>query len=580
MGSLPASDSMRLRSGPADDSAEELGDDVPLRAHSSSRQRADNGGGGFCSKKIVAAVGSFICVVVILAHGLLQEWTDASDLHAVTWNIAAINNNPFEYWITHDDADYNKLMVDVQDFISSPAARDVAVDSVFTPAMYAELRALMAARGWTGLAKVDEIWSSDFSKRKIISGFMLDKSLGDKRLASMPDRVTNTINTQGGGAAFRPTVINCFDGDLTTLANWWSAWKRFMFEPSFTLPGASAPTAGSSMLGKIKRAKYPAVTEVEEAVSLPLQTVAQAVFDAVLVHIVNSVSPGGKWGRLRKGMCEALNRKKDERTLAILAGTYSSASVIFLQEVAGSFVAKAEAHDELGSRHTVVRSASLDKKRDQNSLILLRRTFFREDSVTEHTGAVMSSFSKDVPVANGDLLVASAEDVLGRKYLLASFHGDTNGLATIPVVQAVHKLALTMPDHVLLFGMDANTHTIAVPAKKQGVDDFAAAFRGLGYSSCWGDQPDPHSATTFNARTYLQPQLQKAARADEKESKGDRNPKDFILFPKGRFAIQRVGKDNTGGGRFVENMVFPTLSFPSDHGIVSTSLKVHGGGAD
>ena len=24
-----------------------------------------------------------------------------------TWNIAAINNNPFEYWITHDDADYN-----------------------------------------------------------------------------------------------------------------------------------------------------------------------------------------------------------------------------------------------------------------------------------------------------------------------------------------------------------------------------------------------------------------------------------------------------------------------------------------
>ena len=30
-------------------------------------------------------------------------------LRVATWNIAAINNNPFEYWITHDDADYNRL---------------------------------------------------------------------------------------------------------------------------------------------------------------------------------------------------------------------------------------------------------------------------------------------------------------------------------------------------------------------------------------------------------------------------------------------------------------------------------------
>ena len=39
-----------------------------------------------------------------------------------TWNIAAINNNPFEYWITHDDADYNALMEGVQSFIDEPGA--------------------------------------------------------------------------------------------------------------------------------------------------------------------------------------------------------------------------------------------------------------------------------------------------------------------------------------------------------------------------------------------------------------------------------------------------------------------------
>jgi len=34
--------------------------------------------------------------------------------------MAAINNNPFEYWITHDDKAYNKLMEDVSAFINDP----------------------------------------------------------------------------------------------------------------------------------------------------------------------------------------------------------------------------------------------------------------------------------------------------------------------------------------------------------------------------------------------------------------------------------------------------------------------------
>ena len=41
--------------------------------------------------------------------------------------------------------------------------------------------------------------------------------------------------------------------------------------------------------------------------------------------------------------------------------------------------------------------------------------------------------------------------------LLASFHGDTNGLATLPVLAAVHALAQQMPGHRLVFGLDANT---------------------------------------------------------------------------------------------------------------------------
>merc|ERR1719164_185796 len=102
----------------------------------------------------------------------------------------------------------------------------------------------------------------------------------------------------------------------------------------------------------------------------------------------------------------------------------------------------------------------------------------------------MESFKTDVPVANGDLYVLSVEDLLGRHYLLASFHGDTNGLATLPVLAAVHQLAASMPTHKLVFGLDANTYEVG-SSSKQGVTPFAADFVAKGYNSCWGETPDP-----------------------------------------------------------------------------------------
>ena len=64
----------------------------------------------------------------------------------------------------------------------------------------------------------------------------------------------------------------------------------------------------------------------------------------------------------------------------------------------------------------------------------------------------------------------------------------------------------------------------------------------------------------------------KAARANEKVSKGDRNPKDFILFPRSKYQVLSTTKDNTGKRAFTEGMVFPTLDFPSDHAIVAATL--------
>ena len=79
--------------------------------------------------------------------------------------------------------------------------------------------------------------------------------------------------------------------------------------------------------------------------------------------------------------------------------------------------------------------------------------------------------------------------------------------------------------------------------------------------------------TTRNARTFLQPQLNKAAARDEVDTKGDANPKDFVLFFRDQFYPRGTARDNTGErGVYVEGMVFPTPSFPSDHGVLSTEL--------
>ena len=151
--------------------------------------------------------------------------TQRAGLRVATWNIAAINNNPFEYWTTLDaNPGYARFMDGVQAFVAHPrAGDDVPLAEVLTPAMFAELEARMLAlsaslgagdgdTGWGAGAvrNAARAWRDDLSQRRIVSQFLKDGSLGKKRLASMPDRVTNTLHDAAGAAWYRPTVINCY----------------------------------------------------------------------------------------------------------------------------------------------------------------------------------------------------------------------------------------------------------------------------------------------------------------------------------------------------------------------------------
>lgn len=423
----------------------------------------------------------------------------------------------------------------------------------------------------------------------------------------MPDRITNTINVEGDVSPIcRPTVINMYDGDLSTMDIWWSAWEQFMFETPLKIKTTEGveEKIPYSMLQPIKKAKYPDITEVrvnsqrkqwrdasntnsrlffsfslqqEEKDSLPLQTMCGAIFDAILVHMMNTVEKPDVWQPLKRTMVESLNKKKVPHTMEILEKTYISSDVITLQEVSSSFIDQAR-KSALGKKFHIIAPDALDSARDQNSAICLNRVTFPDGSSSEITSLVESSFPKgvDVPVAKGDIIAITATSADGVPFVVASFHGDTNGLATKPVLDAIVNTMTSSPtlvSHRLIFGLDANTYEHATPGKQQDVLDFGTRYVSHGLTSCWGDIPNPQNYTTYNARTYLQTQLNKACKQDEKREKGDVNPKDFILFGKTDFEVVQTWKDNTGEKEYIEDMAFPTLKFPSDHGILATILK-------
>jgi len=235
-------------------------------------------------------------------------------LRVATWNVAAVNNNPFEYWVTHPDPAYNALMQGVQDFIDDPGARDVAVEQIFDDAMAQQLFADMRHHAVDHVDEVAGLWESDYRSRRLISGFIKDSALGKKRLASMPDRITNTIRSTAGNHVMRPTVINYFDGDLSTTQKWWAAWRKFIFRTEVELFDGkqTGTTLILKLLDPISSAKYPALTPDEERISIPLQVLCLAIFDAILVHVLNTVSKD-KWQGIRSSLAEAFLVNKDKQ---------------------------------------------------------------------------------------------------------------------------------------------------------------------------------------------------------------------------------------------------------------------------
>jgi len=505
-------------------------------------------------------------------------------MNFVTWNVAAINNNPFEYWVTHNDAAYLKLMEDVMHFVDKPTPeQDVAVETVFSNDLFEELAKAMSDQGWEGIDETRTAWKQDFSKRGIVSGFIKDKELGAKRLASMPDRLTNSIGLADGTTRCRPTVISNYSGMLSDVPKWWAEWKSFMFDSQLemTVKTGVKTVRPCQLLTPILRSKYPAVTEEEEKISVPLQALCCAIFDAILVYMLNSVAPS-TWHAVKTALCESLCSNKVGLTVQILEKEYLDASAIFLQEVSGGMVEAIDKSEILKGKFHLLLPAALDRKRDQNSVVLASRDVFGEGA-QELTAEVSKHMeSSGSACSPGDLYLAKVPLIADSNVsvLLGSFHGDTDGLLTIPLLKALCKEKANHEGVELLFGLDANCYVKGVPGKRLSSAEFREAVVAEGLEECWNGvaaESPQQCCTTFNARTFLQPQLNKAVSRDKAEAdpSTDRNPKDYILFEPTKYATSGPPeRDNMGKkGVFDPNAPFPTLQFPSDHAALYVRLS-------
>ena len=90
---------------------------------------------------------------------------------------------------------------------------------------------------------------------------------------------------------YRPSVISGFEGEMGQIQDWWRKWREYTFQTDVqTLdrlsPGAYKTLTVCEMIEPISHAKYPAITVEEEAISIPLQTLALAIFDCVLVRML------------------------------------------------------------------------------------------------------------------------------------------------------------------------------------------------------------------------------------------------------------------------------------------------------
>eukprot|EP00485_Elphidium_margaritaceum_P007407 CAMPEP_0202688346 /NCGR_PEP_ID=MMETSP1385-20130828/3875_1 /ASSEMBLY_ACC=CAM_ASM_000861 /TAXON_ID=933848 /ORGANISM="Elphidium margaritaceum" /LENGTH=577 /DNA_ID=CAMNT_0049343297 /DNA_START=18 /DNA_END=1751 /DNA_ORIENTATION=+ len=508
------------------------------------------------------------------------------ELSVMTWNIAGINNNPWEYYVMLDDPNYKSLMSNVEEFMTSDAqklsVRDVLneIDSKLLDKLLDLLREKQVVTN-ANEQRCKEVLESDIEKNYVtacVDAFLCNKHVGQHRLISWPDRLLNTIDDKHGGFVYRPTPINYYPTKFADKADWFAQWLAFMRD------------TGIDILVNQKNNKYAdgyqkaGLGDADDF--LFINVVLLCVFDAILVFMLFEIERQSNinWQDLKMQCHKILNKDKLMNTVGILNRVYGDCDVLFLQEVRNNFVDAIGADNELKAKYQIVFPQEKSKN-NQTSIVCLKKTCFgAEAKIEEVSQEFYDCYKGSVKIGKGDLI---ALKVSKPNLMLVSFHGDTGGLATADVLSVIDEVVKEKEwraTHKLVIGLDANTYYDEFVGDKK--DKFYSCgecnelLKRLSMAHCFDYDALPQHHTSNCPRTYLQPQLNKAVKRSDMHNKfvSFRSPKDYIMFYRDQFTLNadQTMLDNTGNKHYNGDVeyVLPAQRFPSDHAIVSTKLTM------
>merc|ERR1712228_72705 len=403
-----------------------------------------------------------------------------------------------------------------------------------------------------------------------IPDFLSNKSIGDNRLISWPDRLLNTIDNKNNSYLYRPTVINYYQQTFKDAADWFSLWCSFMNEHGIKIMEDNVDNKYAKKFGRD-----------DLKVFLFLNVILLAIFDAILVFMLFDIQSkkGIDWQLIKNNLYAYFNKNKLQNTVEIINEQYKGYDVLFLQEVRNNLLDVIDTNDVLkvfGNNYHIIFPQKLNKN-NQTSIICLNKNKFEKDEVKEISDEYYEQYDGKTDIGNGELTVIRVAD-----YILVSFHGDSGGMATADLIKCVDKIQKEKyKECKLIIGMDANVHyeNVSDGKKKYSVNAFNDLLHELEVDTCF-DGVLPTQYTVNSARTYLQPQLNKAVKKEDivKDGVDFRAPKDFILFGTNGIGLVEESTlvDNTGRGEYDSDIdhVMPTQDFPSDHAIVSVQLQI------
>jgi hypothetical protein len=520
---------------------------------------------------------SFSCCRDCFVVGVLVR---GRSMKVVTWNMAGINNNPFEYWSSEEGSRMQKIQQYMEEFVDGQGIGEtLKIETIFPPEnLSALLEATRKANtqyiSWKIDEKVFTYIGTLYDRLQNLTVNQLIKGPDDKTMACMND--TRRFSRPDSVTSNRPTVVNQAKFNPNS---WYKDWLTFMFTARSSSPGKTPQPPVLDVQNKKLKALQSAAKSEEKSEDISdeglwigtlTDLLMLGIFDATLILGMKK-SGVPKWMDCKMGSVEEAKKKKEEKLMQILDG-YEKADVIFLQEVSQSIMKILKEK----TRETTFRVQTTDQNPESNQMtaVLIKHSLVIPYSLnllpTKKT--LLGTTAVEVKIKGGK----GQPDV---KYVLASVHSKTED--AYKTVRALKNLALHNSSQRIIIGIDSNAN----PENGQytpGVFNYQVTELQL--HTGWTNTALKRSYTTYKQRSFIQSQVNKSCTSKETRNvnvgaQNDCCVKDFILWgnvghnhfnPRLEVSCELANTDTPYV--WVGNQLLPTESFPSDHVIVTCEV--------